>query len=324
MNPQGEKGNTGAAIGCMGAFIFLIGFCGTVGSFLFAAAEGRGRWTVFYGAIVWGVVQMVWGVVLQVQAGKPPKRAARKSPRFDEVEVIDDEEDDRPERPRRRRTAQPSASSPGPVVIGCLAAGGVLLLCLVIIAVVMIAVQSSDAPNRGEGEVPKNEQLAEPAAEDLGPPAGQTQIVGATNDPTFRDQAPPGGVLIGFDVGLAEAFGVELVRAIQPRYLTPQGEVKGRKFGTDFRKTVSVKAKPGYAVGGLNIKAGLVVNGFSVRFMRNKGDALDPADAYSSEWIGDQTGGNGPIPLGGDGAPIIGIIGRRNARECNGLGLLKR
>jgi hypothetical protein len=91
-----------------------------------------------------------------------------------------------------------------------------------------------------------------------------------------------------------------------------------------FTKVVSVKAKPGYAVGAINVKAGLVVNGFSVTFMRIRGNTLDPADSYSSAWIGDKTGGTGPRVLGGDGTPIIGIIGRRSASDCNGLGLVKK
>lgn len=321
MSRKSAKDNTGAAVGAIGAFIFLIGFCGTIGSFLLAKAEGRARWSVFYGAIVWGLAQMVWGVVLQIRAGKSPGRTDDAG-EFDDVEEVDDA--GRPTRRRKRKQNTPAG--PGSVVVGCLAAGGLLLLGLVIFAIVMIALQNSDTPNpnQAQGNPPNPEQLVEPAPEDLGPAKSQTPIVGATNDPTFKDEAPPRSVLIGLDVGLADAFGVELVRAIRPRYLTPSGEVAGRNFGTDFRKTVSVKAKQGYAVGALNIKAGLVVNGFSVVFMRQKGNTLDPADSYASEWIGDQTGGNAPVILGGDGALIVGIIGKRNARECNGLGLLKR
>jgi hypothetical protein len=66
-----------------------------------------------------------------------------------------------------------------------------------------------------------------------------------------------------------------------------------------------------------------LLNGFSTTFKRVKGASLDPADAYANPWIGDKMGGNGPILLAGDGTPIVGVIGKRNARDCNGIGLLK-
>ncbi|MBI2808105.1 MAG: hypothetical protein HYX68_24230 [Planctomycetes bacterium] len=342
MGRKNEDGNPGAVVGLLGFLVFFIGLCGTIGSFLFAAAEGRGRWTVFYGAIVWGLVQIIWGFVIAIRAKNARDRgdelaikAKKKRDRTDVEEEDEDEDEDGDEesRPaRRRKSVQEPARIPVPVLVGCGVAGGLLLLSLAGFAAVMIIVQSlanpeqhganGDPPGHPKDGIPINP--VEPAPEDLGPKAAQTPIVGATQDPTFKDQAPDGGVLVGFDVRLGQAFGVELVRAIQPRYQTPNGEVMGRKFGANFTKTVSVTARPGYAVGAINVKAGLVVNGFSVTFMRLKGNALDRTDSYTSAWIGDQTGGNGPTVLGGDGTQIVGIIGKRNARECNGLGLLKR
>ncbi len=321
MGRKNGEVNTGAVVCVLGFLVFLIGLCGTIGSFLFAAAEGRGRYTVFYGAIVWGLLQIIWGFVLAIKAKKLRDRAEE-----DEDDVEDEDEGPSP----RRKTVQKPAQVPVPVLIGCGVAGGLLLLSLAGFAMVVLIIQSLPGPDqaRANGDPPPNNEIpvnpVEPAPEDLGPKEALTRIVGATSDPTFRDQAPDGGVLVGFDVGLAPAFGVELVRTIQPRYQTPKGEVMGRKFGAEFTKTVAVKAKPGYAVGAINVKAGLVVNGFSTTFMRLNGNALDPSDSYTSPWIGDKTGGNGPTVLGGDGALIIGIIGKRNARECNGLGLLKR
>lgn len=326
MDHKNGDSNPGAVVGVLGALVFVIGLCGTIGSFLFAAAGGGGgRWTFFYGAIVWGFFQMIWGFVLAIRAKK-----LRDTAIDDFDDDFDDEEERRPS--RRRKTVPAPAPIPFPVVVGCGVVGGLLLLGLAGLSIVILIIQSLDQPAE-EGakgnpppppkiEVPANP--VEPNPEDLGPKTAQTQIVGATADPTFRDQAPDGGVLVGLDVGVGQAFGVELVRAIQPRYQTPKGEVMGRKFGADFSKTVSMKAKPGYAVGAINVKAGLVVNGFSITFMRINGNVLDPADAYTSAWIGDRTGGSGPTVLGGDGTQIVGIIGKRNARDCNGLGLLKR
>ena len=311
MGRNNGNSNPGAVVGVLGFLIFFIGLAGTIGSFMFAAAEGRGRYTVFYGAIVWGLVQIIWGFVIAIR-GQNQRRLADK-----------EDDEDRPSR-RRRKKKQQTQQVPTPVLIGCGAAGGVLLLGLACCSVGIMFIQSQDDPGNGKPPPPPIQVPIDPVAEDLGPKEAQTPIAGATPEPTFKDQAPEGGALVGFDVGLGQAYGVELVQAIQPRYRTMNGEMMGRKFGTNFTKTVSVKAKPGYAVGAINVKAGLVVNGFSVKFMRLKGNTLDTADSYASEWIGDKTGGNGPTVLGGDGALIIGIIGRRNASDCNGLGLLKK
>jgi hypothetical protein len=58
--------------------------------------------------------------------------------------------------------------------------------------------------------------------------------------------------------------------------------------------------------------------------MRVRGDGLDPADSHVSGWIGDRTGGGGPTLVSGEGKAIVGIIGKRNAKECIGIGLLKK
>jgi hypothetical protein len=206
--------------------------------------------------------------------------------------------------------------------------GGLLLLGLVVLSIVMINAQADRDVDRQVGQqvdpLPRNNEQFPPVPQDLGPREAQTQILGGAFDPTFKDRGPGDGLLVGLDVGLGKFLNLDVVKAVQPRYRTGQGEVAGEKYGTDFSHLVSVKARPGYAVGAINVKAGLLVNGFSVTFMRVKGAVLDPADSYESAWIGDKTGGSGPTVLGGDGAPIVGIIGKRNARDCNGLGLLKK
>jgi len=54
--------------------------------------------------------------------------------------------------------------------------------------------------------------------------------------------------------------------------------------------------------------------------MRVKDGRLDPADSYQSDRIGG-TGG-GQTVLGGAGAPVIGIVGKTNTRDCLGIGLV--
>ena len=149
------------------------------------------------------------------------------------------------------------------------------------------------------------------------------QILGSRSDPEFRDVAPEGGVLIGFDVGLGKWAGRnDIICAIRPIFRSRTGgEVLGKQHGTDMSRKLRVKAKSGFAVAAINVKSMLVVDGFSVTFMRASSRALNPAGAYTSEWIG---GGSNPreTRLGGDGTLVVGIVGRENDKDCTGLGLV--
>lgn len=210
-------------------------------------------------------------------------------------------------------------------VLAGLGCGG--LTCLAGMSLVIILVQNipetkpDDNANRDK---PPENQKPQVVGEDLGAKERQTLILGGHADVPFREEARLGEYLIGFDIGVGPAFGVDLVKSIQPHFHTPQGEKPGRKLGTDWGTTHTVKAKPGYAVGAITVKNGLVVNGLSVTFMRVKGDKLDPKDTYTSPWIGDRTGGGPPTLLSHNGALIVGVIGMRTAEDVTGLGLLKR
>jgi len=67
----------------------------------------------------------------------------------------------------------------------------------------------------------------------------------------------------------------------------------------------------GYAVGALAVDGEDLVNALQIKFMRINADGtLDPSDSYTSPVIGNWTG-KAPVVLGGTGAPVIGIHGRR-------------
>jgi S1-C subfamily serine protease len=150
---------------------------------------------------------------------------------------------------------------------------------------------------------------------------GQTQILGGASDTPYKDEAPKGAMLVGFKVGLGKFFNNDIIIAIQPIYQTAKGEVQGKAVGS-FTRQLTVKAKAGYAVAGITGKAGLTMDGFSVTFMRIKGEALDPKDSYKSDWIGGKGGGR-ETDLGMTGAPVIGIAGKSNKKQdCTGFGLL--
>ena len=84
---------------------------------------------------------------------------------------------------------------------------------------------------------------------------------------------------------------------------------------------VRVVARPGYAVGAINTRTGLLLDAFQLVFMKLKNGRLDPDDSYMTNWLGDPRGG-GPRDALGAGKLVIGIHGRSNGREINGLGLL--
>jgi hypothetical protein len=149
----------------------------------------------------------------------------------------------------------------------------------------------------------------------------QPTILGGANDPEFKDAAPEGGLLIGFEIGLAKAFGRDMVRSAKPIYRTGDMETSGEQRGTQLDNVVTLKAKDGYAVGAISVKHGLGFDGISVTFMKVVKGKLDPKTSYESEYVGSNEKKN-LTKLGGDGSLVIGIVGRTNAKDMTGMGLL--
>jgi hypothetical protein len=68
-----------------------------------------------------------------------------------------------------------------------------------------------------------------------------------------------------------------------------------------------------YAIGALKVTGGDLVTSVQVVYMRIKPDGrLDPSDCYEDDVVGDPAGKT-PVVIGGTGAPVIGIHGRRGA-----------
>jgi hypothetical protein len=137
----------------------------------------------------------------------------------------------------------------------------------------------------------------------------------------FRDVAPRGGVLVGVRVGYTEQFGGDKVGAIQPLYQVGGGYIPGRRFGAvGVRGGVTVMARPGYAVGSINLRQGLIVDAFQLVFQRVEEGRLVPDDSYTSDWIGDP--GGGASTASGQGRPVVGLHGRADAGGVQRLGLV--
>jgi S1-C subfamily serine protease len=158
----------------------------------------------------------------------------------------------------------------------------------------------------------------------VAPAKGQSDlptILGGGNDAEFKDSAPEGGLLIGFEIGLGKFFNRDMIRAVKPIYRVGDKETFGEQHGTQVKNLVAIKAKTGYAVGAISVKHGLGFDGMSITFMKVVDGKLDPKDSYESEFVGSDE--NKPTTkLGGSGTPVIGIVGKSNNKDMTGMGLL--
>jgi hypothetical protein len=161
----------------------------------------------------------------------------------------------------------------------------------------------------------------------------KTRMVGFSIINTEFTEVPrDGAILIGFDLGLGKDN--EAIYAIRPVYRTAAGEITGAEQGlfrtkdgsskkeikTKVVRTVSLRARQGYAVGAITLRTGLSIHGMSVKFMAIKGTSLDPRQSYDSEWIGDSA--TSGTTLTGKGAPIVGIHGNKGKDAIVALGLI--
>ena len=78
-------------------------------------------------------------------------------------------------------------------------------------------------------------------------------------------------------------------------------------------------ARPGYAVGAIHLRQGLLVDAVQLVFQRVEEGRLVADDSYTSDWIGDP-GGGGASTASGQGRPVVGLRGRADARGVQRLG----
>jgi S1-C subfamily serine protease len=181
----------------------------------------------------------------------------------------------------------------------------------------------------GVAEPPKRPRIDPPPRPARGPaakiqtPAGTrpTQILGGAFDPEYYDKGPDGSLLVGLEIGLGTFINYDVIRAVRPIYRRDGKDSLGKQRGTELDRIVKVVAKPGYAVAGLSIKAGLGLDSMSITFMKVVDGKLDRSDSYESQRIGGP-GGGGPVMVGGDGSLVFGIVGKSSEQHATGLGLL--
>lgn len=135
------------------------------------------------------------------------------------------------------------------------------------------------------------------------PSESEGELIGGTGGSAFRNVNRQGQPLIGVRFSMGSWAGKAALRQFDPIF--ERGPSRG--FGEP------AIAREGYAVGGLNVEASPYVAAVQLVYMRLQPDGrLDPSDTYTSDWLG--TRSDAPArSLGGNGAPAIGVQGRRAA-----------
>lgn len=168
------------------------------------------------------------------------------------------------------------------------------------------------ARNRNDADAVKTARFAEQSLairQAIADPIriASTPVAGRDRDP-IRDVPKKGMPLIGFRGDTGSWFQFTVLGSLQPIFHSPTGHTHGTKRGNagDGREII---AREGYAVGGIMVRSGEVVDGLQIIFMRLKADglSLDPQDSYTSEWLG--TSGGGARELSGKGRLVVGITG---------------
>jgi hypothetical protein len=128
----------------------------------------------------------------------------------------------------------------------------------------------------------------------------------------YRESRDDGAILVGFEVGLGRVPDTAVVTYLRPIWLTTKGEQFGTAYGRTRNPVATVKARDGYAIGGVRIRGGGAIEGLCFTFMRRGEKHLLKDDYYISDWYGEQTR---KLPANdlrrGDGGFVVGIHGKR-------------
>ncbi len=101
---------------------------------------------------------------------------------------------------------------------------------------------------------------------------------GGTSANEFADSAPEGGFLVGMRFFLGRSWG-GAIQGVQPIYQVGGEYQVGRRYGADGGLAHQELARPGYAVGAIDARAGLVLNSVQMTFQRVAEGKLDSTDS---------------------------------------------
>lgn len=143
----------------------------------------------------------------------------------------------------------------------------------------------------------------------------------------FYDVGPNQGVLIGFQYTIGQnPLGGSSVESLTPLYVRSSGKAMGNTRGPRGDQPATVlEARPGYAVGRVDLRGASVIEAMSVIFMRYENGVLNANDSYRSNTIGAEGAQESQttVRLRTDTRPFVGIYGKAS-NGINELGLLVR
>ena len=122
----------------------------------------------------------------------------------------------------------------------------------------------------------------------------------------FGSVSPEGGILVGLRFAQGSSFG-GAIHAIQPIYQVGDRYEFGKRHGKSGGTMSTVLARPGFAIGGLNVRSGLVLTAVQVIFCEVDGYELDLKKHYLADWVGTE-GGTG-YQLHSPGKIAVGVVG---------------
>lgn len=146
-------------------------------------------------------------------------------------------------------------------------------------------------------------------------PSRRTAMVGGHGGSPYSFSDPQGRTVVGFRYEIGDWGEQSVVHSLDPLY--DRGTAP---FWSNDGKSGVLIGRPGYVVGGIFVDGRNYANAMRIIFMRQNGDHLDPADQYTTDWLGtpiDDT----PIQLAGHGERVIGICGHKGL-NFDALGLV--
>ncbi|MFO0881827.1 MAG: hypothetical protein U0840_31460, partial [Gemmataceae bacterium] len=84
-----------------------------------------------------------------------------------------------------------------------------------------------------------------------------------------------------------------------------------------------LRAKPGFAVGGIQLRTSQQIEGLSLLYHRIDGNCLEPTPSFRSEWVGNTDEGKEET-ISTNGLPVVGVFGHmlEGRGQAGGLGLI--
>ncbi|MEX2317714.1 MAG: SHD1 domain-containing protein [Pirellulales bacterium] len=146
-----------------------------------------------------------------------------------------------------------------------------------------------------------------------------TLRVGQDQPPTYDDRAPQQGVLVGTRLYFDRPSAGHLV-GLQPIYQVSTKYQLGRVLGSNVGSAQDILAKPGFAVGRMEIFKLVSLEAVRLTFCKVEGNELSPTETYQSDWFGNQRGQ--PLNLSSGRALAVGLLGSAEHR-IHSLGIYR-